>query len=577
MSNPNLHAIPEHHEALHNKTRLPLTWDEYVHSLPEWVSTLITNTARSARAKTELYEALLNESETLCIVSDGGQKDEYGSFGWVIGTKDEILFEGSGPARGQPMTSHRSEAYGKLAWMCFVLHYTEFLGIEIKCAINSYCDNIAIIRGTKFNKEKTAFNSLQADYDILAQIADQQTRLRRIAPRLAQSRHVKGHQDKLQPIHELTRQAQLNIRADQLATQALNEIIWEKSNPQMIALPSCSIYLLNAGMIQSSQEKKSLRWKWSDFRLQNYYCKRLQLPPSVLHRINWESYQIARRRLSSAEQAFSTKAITRWLPTSHQTKKYGAILAECHVCGEDETVDHLFLCPGNIQWKREFLERLAIYLAKIETAADIKSAMLAGFARWLDRDLPTPVKLRSHNGDTCRASQNETGWNLAMLGLLDESWSMFQDEYFNQTGTRKIDQSGKIWNTKLSGWLIREARNRWTARNNEVHKDDDGKSKIEQETLEQVRNLYKLADDMSYHDKSMFDVPLEQRLQLPTNTLRQWIKNTIPTANRCIRDLRDKIGSRQHDIRKFFQKIQTNNTRIQERTNTQNHYDNLSR
>jgi hypothetical protein len=52
---------------------------------------------------------------TLYIVSDGGNKDDYGSFGWVIGTKEEILVRGRGVARGYPMQSFRAEGYGRLS------------------------------------------------------------------------------------------------------------------------------------------------------------------------------------------------------------------------------------------------------------------------------------------------------------------------------------------------------------------------------------------------------------------------------------------------------------------------------
>jgi hypothetical protein len=43
----------------------------------------------------------------ILVTSDGGHKDDYGSFGWVIGTKQEVIWDCEGIARGYPMQSSR--------------------------------------------------------------------------------------------------------------------------------------------------------------------------------------------------------------------------------------------------------------------------------------------------------------------------------------------------------------------------------------------------------------------------------------------------------------------------------------
>ena len=91
--------------------------------------------------------------------------------------------------------------------------------------------------------------------------------------------------------------------------------------------------------------------------------------------MNWQAYRISRRRLTPAEQAFSTKMIIRWLPTGHRTAKYGGLVTGCHRCGEDETVDHLFQCSHQLEWKQSFLERLTKFLTDIDTAADVRRAI----------------------------------------------------------------------------------------------------------------------------------------------------------------------------------------------------------
>ena len=533
-------------------TREPLTWSEHIESLQAWEKSLLETNWESASSR-GLCAELIDESARLFIVSDGGQIGELGSYGWTIGTQEEILWEGTGPARGQPMTSQRAEAYGKLAWTCFIIQYSQFMGIEIKCSITSYCDNIGVVQQTAFDISRSARDSIKADYDVLWETTEKQRLLRKCAPRLHQGKHIKGHQDRTKQRHELSRPAQLNVRADEIATQTLRQMLNRNETPDMIALPNCSAYLLNDGKIQPSQEIKTLRWKWSDFNIQEYYCTRLNISATSLHRINWEAYRIARRRLTAAEQTFATKMLVRWLPTGHQVKKYGNKVTACHRCGEDETVDHLFLCKANKDWKTNFLQKLDKFLHDIDTAADIKRALISGFTKWLDPDLLTthhryPVTMRK-----CHKLQDEIGWNLAMCGLLDENWGAHQEAYLALKPDRRLDQKGTVWATKTASWLILEARQKWLERNNEAHNHNDGQSKTERETLEQVRNLYNMGADMSQHDRTMFDEPLEERLQRPILVLQQWVKHIIPTVNRCIRDFRQKLHDKQSDIRKFFQ------------------------
>jgi hypothetical protein len=55
---------------------------------------------------------------------------EYGSFGWVIGTNDEVIWECEGTARGYPMQSYRAEGYGRMSLLLFLTHYIRYYNIK---------------------------------------------------------------------------------------------------------------------------------------------------------------------------------------------------------------------------------------------------------------------------------------------------------------------------------------------------------------------------------------------------------------------------------------------------------------
>ena len=119
-----------------HRVREAQTWEEYITTLPEWERTLLAENWETASYK-GLCAELMDAQGTIIIVSDGGQKGDRGTFGWVIGTKHEILWEGRGAACGQPMTPHRAEAYGKLSWICFLKHFIEFFNIQATCKVIS--------------------------------------------------------------------------------------------------------------------------------------------------------------------------------------------------------------------------------------------------------------------------------------------------------------------------------------------------------------------------------------------------------------------------------------------------------
>lgn len=106
-STPTGHTIPQ-------EPLLAATWDQFRLQLAPWEADLLRFTAEVTETE-RLLRFLSIQDRTLYIVSDGGCKDDRGSFGWVIASETEVLWKGWGTARGHPMSSYRAEAYGRLA------------------------------------------------------------------------------------------------------------------------------------------------------------------------------------------------------------------------------------------------------------------------------------------------------------------------------------------------------------------------------------------------------------------------------------------------------------------------------
>jgi hypothetical protein len=91
----------------------PRCSQEYMESLPIWKAELLSGTFSTDQLDT-LREHLL-QAHPLLMCSDGGAKGNTGSFGWVIATSRQALWEIIGTATGWYANSFRSEGIGQLA------------------------------------------------------------------------------------------------------------------------------------------------------------------------------------------------------------------------------------------------------------------------------------------------------------------------------------------------------------------------------------------------------------------------------------------------------------------------------
>lgn len=110
------------------------------------------------------------------LVSDGGEDNGLGYYGWVIATKDDIIVEHKGHAYGNKRLIKflRTESIGVLSIAYFIHQFCKFYEIRIgnKVCIY-YCDNKTVVERINFYNKGTILNTSQTlspDYDLQAQI-----------------------------------------------------------------------------------------------------------------------------------------------------------------------------------------------------------------------------------------------------------------------------------------------------------------------------------------------------------------------------------------------------------------------
>jgi hypothetical protein len=131
------------------------TFHEHITTSPDWERELL-EAATELKSREALCEVMLQPGAM--AASNGGAIPELhmGSFGWVMATDDEVLWECKGPVRGVPSQSFRSEGYGPLSLFLFLCRHAERCGLENELHLRTGLDNTGVIQRDQEHREREA-------------------------------------------------------------------------------------------------------------------------------------------------------------------------------------------------------------------------------------------------------------------------------------------------------------------------------------------------------------------------------------------------------------------------------------
>lgn len=148
--------------------------------------------------------------DKLYIVSDGGMKDNRGSFGVSIGIHDSELVSIKGPAPGfsEHANLYCSEAYGMLTGLNFVclLIKSYHITFQLKHKILFFCDTLALVKRIQqiIIRQTYPRMFILSDSELKLQIQSDIIQLQSHNIDIIPA-HVHGHQDDHHKYHDLIR------------------------------------------------------------------------------------------------------------------------------------------------------------------------------------------------------------------------------------------------------------------------------------------------------------------------------------------------------------------------------------
>ena len=368
--------------------------------------------------------------------------------------------------------------------------------------------------------------------------------------------HVKGHQDDDGPANEdspLSRQAQLNVACDHLATAALQIAL---PSPLVTFLPASRVAVTIEGQSINRKIPRSVRTLIGRRRQLSSFTRRYGWTSVQFDQIDWPTYRSATSKLSLKKRFFVIKWLNDILPFQARMHKFGqSSLAGCpEVCGCDsEDHAHLLHCP--VAHRRGLFLQLGPALEIIYDTHNIDPylrrvlSMLVATVEGehADYDLPAEYRELLHFQTNLHADS-------IFLGCLSVDWSNFQHAYLklNRFPHNKGQASNGI--RAIVAYLLDFVHSVWLVRNKALHGDDTTTQLLSYKHLQlllDIQDLYDQADSMLVADRDLFVHPYEYWIDQPTAQLATFLKRMRPTVKVSVNQAAD-MGANFRTIDSYF-------------------------
>ena len=471
-------------------------------------------------------------TSTLVMCSDGSVTPTGGRFGMIVSTTGgKRLMQGHGEVPGTFANSFRSEAYGVLATLRWLLHVSSSSAERpLRSPITHYLDNRSVI--LRINKAlkctRTIPNAkLLPDQDIIEAIKSTIQQL----PVPVNIEWIQGHQDRGRPYDRLTLPAQLNCDADK---QASNPPRYDASLLST-KLPGTPCQLIIQGANITGHLKQRVHDAWTIPRLRQYVSQRFEWAAGVGSTVDWSLHEQLLKKYK-AQWPSLIKHIYGISPTGKIAHRNNPLLPhECPTCmAHYESNNHVIQCrhPSRDKWRSETLRRAITYrAAEVDPIlVDILHDGMLRFHKILDpiqsSDYParyTPLIIH----------QNSIGWDQVYRGRWAIDWSQMQDQYSSKSTQPLVN--GATWLLGLGRLLLDQWFKVWKQRNEDRHHRDNIQLQESRRDLihQEMRALYACRMQVCPQDRHLFYDTVQRHLESHPrlDQLEEWIQVYRPAIH----------------------------------------------
>ena len=469
----------------------------------------------------------------LFLVSDGGLREGKGSFGVAFGTNTADIGMIEGPSQGNSvlLTSLRSEAYGLLAGLAFLNLYavTHNVVLPSQRPIHLYSDNLGLVLWVEdlLNNVKYPRMYLRPEADVLIQIEHEIS----IAKQLKftfKIEHVKGHQDDHITFNELSRQAQLNVRADQYATNYLNH----GANLAYDELSNNPISLYIGNDIITRKYNQQIRSASCSPALRTYFIKKYDWLPNTPDLIWWQAHGKSLASLPPADQRRVRKYIISWLPTCKRLFLFGDSptpnCPSCHTVIESQL--HLVQCTSDTRTTLmdRWLKDLNSFLSIERYTPLIIKAIINHHLEAIIYPHSVPPPIPDYDSEVHRAiiAQEKIGWQQLFYGRLSILWGSIVGRHLSYHQVNDKEMTIDRWGQTVITTMFRLILEIWQQRNIDGHQlTEQNESQLSrQRILDKIIALQASNPDVRHCDRQFVICPMDVLDQYSIGNLMAWYR-----------------------------------------------------
>lgn len=363
-----------------------------------------------------------------------------------------------------------------------------------------------------------------AKWDVIVEIWETMTKMENMS-----IQHIKGHSDEKQPYEKLTLLQQLNVDADQLADQYIQEH-WDDEYRWVSILPTSGAQLnLNKGTI-TYQMKKQIKEAKNVKQQIEYLCKKNQWEHPTYEMVAWEPHRRAINRHSKSKTTM-VKYLNDIAPVGKVVNKYDKKYpAGCPSCDEEvETQAHLHQCnhPRRQQWREQFHEKMKQKMEAYKTPEYIVNLWIEGVKRGMTNN-EEPMSSTPETQPIIE-EQEKIGWNQMIKGQIANKWIQAQKEAMGETATKR--KNALTWATDMVSLIFEEWLNLWKIRNEDRHGRDKATRKAAErkQAIRELENMYEDYGGQGQLEGAwILHWSLEEQKSKSTYTIRAMISNYIP-------------------------------------------------
>ena len=402
------------------------------------------------------------------MISDGSYyaSQSKAACAWVIGNEAlHRTLTGAAPSVGPAscQSAYRGELAGLYGGLFTLKALCDYKNITSGRIIIG-CDGLGAIKKIQAKPSLSTkhFDYLSAIHHLLADLSVR-----------CQFIHVQGHQDDYLDLHQLSIVERMNIQADLLAKQAIenerncgnpSELrLYKEYGPVLLPTTQSSYKF-------TSNFAKEMYKELTKTPTRSYWINKLNIPASATKYVAWESLGTAFSSLPTlrkietvkwnTEFCATAKNLKRWKEQSHST---------CPTCGvEEETTRHILQCPhpsARTTWNTS-LNKLEAWLKQQLTAPDVTCIIIENLKAWRNGHLPVPYRGPHPHLRQAQIEQTHLGWDAFLKGFTTVTWSNAQHCFYLHLDSKR---TGKRWLSELIKKLWAIAWDMWRFRNGILH------------------------------------------------------------------------------------------------------------